>query len=115
MSDKPSQAEPMRTFPWRGFYGGKVRNINIEYDDMSSTHLGLDNCASLENAHTELRQALSDALDWIMAERQQDAAGPLTPHGEAELARMRKALSDAEQSSCSTPADDAQNSASGEK
>lgn len=60
--DIAAEAPPLTAFPWRGFYGGAVQRIVIEYDDHSSRSIGLDSCASIENAQTDLLSAASELV-----------------------------------------------------
>lgn len=75
-----AKSEPLTAFPWRGFYGGKVTRICVEYDDMSSTNIGGPEslqalqdaekhregdgyCRGIESVAASLREAMEDAID----------------------------------------------------
>jgi hypothetical protein len=50
---KPAKASPLKEFPWKGFYGGSIKRIIIDYDDLSSTCIGeIESLRSMEQRYT---------------------------------------------------------------
>lgn len=101
MSESETQAakaEPKTAFPWRGFYGGKVARIVIDYDDTSSSIIGdAQSLDAMEATQRETVAALTKCLGWLEANVCSLGQPPLTPHGVAELDTIRAALLRAQQ------------------
>lgn len=99
-----AKSEPPTAFPWRGFYGGSVRRIVIDYSDMSSSVIGLDGCASLENANTDLRSALSELLSWCKGYESSILNEMARPYIERAEAALKATSSDLRASPTEEPA-----------